>query len=289
MERFIEKFIRYLQIEKEASKHTIINYTVDLKLFASFLGNRSLDAVDYIVIRQFLAHLKQKNSSRASIARTLSCLRSFFKFLVRENLVKNNPLSGVSTPKRDKRLPVFMHEADVVKLIEAPAKDPAGLRDRAIMETLYSTGIRVSELVGMSTDNSDLIGGVLKVYGKGKKERIAPIGEKAIDAINRYINETGKLRKAGQKAIFLNNRGGRLTDRSVRRIIDKHIKMTSVREKISPHTLRHSFATHLLNRGADLRSVQELLGHASLSTTQIYTHVTTERMREAYMKAHPRA
>jgi integrase/recombinase XerC len=306
MERYIDKFIRYLEIEKEASRHTLINYSIDLRKFSDFLGDKKLEGVDYKFIRLYIANLKkitgakdadqkqtkqEKNYilSSTSIARNLSALRSFFKFLVREGLVKSNPLSGVSTPKREKKLPLFMQENEIAKLLESPSKDLMGLRDRAILETLYSTGIRVSELVNMDIDNCDFIGGVIKVYGKGKKERFTPVGEAAIEAIRRYINASKAMHSSNTKAIFLNKKGKRLTDRSVRRIMERYIKRTSLKENISPHTLRHSFATHLLNRGADLRSVQELLGHASLSTTQIYTHVTTERMKEAYQKAHPRA
>jgi len=289
MERFTEKFIRYLEIEREASKHTIVNYRIDLRRFAQFLDKKDLKCVDYLLIRQFLANLRQENLAKSSIGRILSSLRSFFKFLVREGLVESNPIAGVSTPKKEKKLPVFMQEREVAKLIESPLKDVSGLRDRAILETLYSTGMRVSELVGMDTTNCDIIGGAIKVFGKGKKERLAPLGDKAGCAIADYLEASKSIRKPKTKAIFLNKRGGRLTDRSVRRVLDKYIKKASLQESISPHTLRHSFATHLLNRGADLRSVQELLGHASLSTTQIYTHVSTERMKQAYQKAHPRA
>lgn len=289
MQRYVDKFIRYLEIEREVSPHTSLNYRTDFKRFAQFLGKKKLEDVDYLFIRQFLADLRHKNLSRASIARILSALRSFFKFLVREKLVKTNPLSGIATPKKEKRLPLFMQEAEVSKLIEAPADDILGLRDKAILETLYSTGMRVSELVSMDLDNCDLLGGVIKVFGKGKKERLAPIGSKASQAINDYMRASKLTRSRDKRAIFLNKNGKRMTDRSVRRVIDHYVKKVSLQNEISPHTLRHSFATHLLNRGADLRSVQELLGHASLSTTQIYTHISTERMKEVYQKAHPRA
>lgn len=289
MQRYVDKFIRYLEIEREASPHTSLNYSMDLKRFAQFLGGKDIKEVDYLFIRQFLADIRHKNLSRASTARILSSLRSFFRFLVREKLVKANPLSGIATPKRDKRLPVFMQEADVTKLLQAPGDGILGLRDKAVLETLYSTGMRVSELVGMDIGNCDLLGGAIKVFGKGKKERLVPVGEKASQSIDAYIRASRKLRLRSKKAVFLNKNGRRITDRSVRRIIERYVKQVSVQDNVSPHTLRHSFATHLLNRGADLRSVQELLGHASLSTTQIYTHVTTERMKEAYQKAHPRA
>ena len=289
MQRYIDKFLRYLEIEREASRHTVLNYKLDLSRFAGFLKEKNLNSVDYLFMRQFLAELRHSNISKASIARMFSALRSFFKFLVREGLVKTSPVSGITIPKKDKKLPQFMQEKEVSKLIEAPGKDMQGLRDRAILETLYGTGMRVSELVGMDMDKCDLIGGVIKVYGKGKKERIAPIGQKASEAISHYINASKDMRTPQIRAVFLNKSGGRLTDRSVRRVVDRYIKKIGLKNNISPHTLRHSFATHLMNRGADLRSVQELLGHASLSTTQIYTHVSTERMKEAYQKAHPRA
>jgi integrase/recombinase XerC len=289
MQRYIDKFLRYLEIEREASRHTVLNYSLDLKRFAGLVGDKGIDSVDYLFMRQFLSGLRHSGISKASIARMLSTLRSFFRFLVREGFVKTSPVSGITIPKKDKKLPQFMQEEEVSKLIDAPAADMQGLRDRAILETLYGTGMRVSELVGMDMDKCDLIGGVIRVYGKGKKERIAPIGQKASEAISRYINASRYMRGPQSRAVFLNRNGGRLADRSVRGVVGRYIKKVSLKNNISPHTLRHSFATHLMNRGADLRSVQELLGHASLSTTQIYTHVSTDRMKQAYQKAHPRA
>lgn len=290
MLRYIDKFINYLKIEKNASGHTVLNYSVDLKNFASFLGSSSVESVSYLFLRKYLAHMKEKNYSKRTVARKLASLRSFFKFLYREGYIKTNPSSGILTPKLDKKLPIFLDPDEVSKLIEAPdEKDLSGLRDRALMETLYSTGIRVSELVGMNLSEIDFISGVIKVFGKGKKERLAPIGDKALRAIRNYFDKRGIGKLNDKKAVFLNKDGGRLTDRSVRRVVEKYIKRVSLREGVSPHTLRHSFATHLLNRGADLRSVQELLGHMNLSTTQIYTHVTTQRLKEVYDKAHPRA
>ncbi len=290
MIRYIDKFIAYLKIEKNASAHTIINYSVDLKDFGKFLGDAPLEDVSYLVLRRYLAHMRGLNYSKRTVARKLATLRSFFRFLYREGYLKTNPASSIATPKFEKKLPLFLDAGEAVKLVEAPSdKDLSGLRDRAILETLYSTGIRVSELVGLNVNNIDFIGGVVKVSGKGKKERLAPIGDKALRAIRNYLTKRGLRKLADKKAVFLNKNGARLTDRSVRRVVGKYIKMVSLKEGISPHTLRHSFATHLLNRGADLRSVQELLGHMNLSTTQIYTHVTTKRLKEVYEKAHPRA
>lgn len=290
MDRFIEKFIRYLEIEKSASRHTILNYKIDLRDFSVFIADKPLEQIDHLVLRKYLAHLKEKNYSRFSIARRLACLRSFFKFLCRDGYLKANPISGLSTPKLDKKLPSFLSVDEVLKLIEAPPLTKlSGHRDRAILETLYSTGIRVSELVGLNIENMDFISGVVKVFGKGKKERMVPIGEAAIKSLRDYLEKRNLSVVKDKKAVFLNEKGGRLTDRSVRRIVEKYIKSVSQKQHISPHTLRHSFATHLLDRGADLRSVQELLGHMNLSTTQIYTHVTAERLKSAYDKAHPRA
>ncbi|MCX5665726.1 MAG: tyrosine recombinase XerC [Candidatus Omnitrophica bacterium] len=289
MQRHIDKFINYLKIEKNSSNHTIINYTIDLKAFALFLGSADINSVDHLVLRRFLAELRGKNYSKRTIARKLASLRSFFKFLYREGHLKSNPITAVSSPKLDKKLPKFLDIGKVTKLILSPdVKTESGLRDRAILETLYSCGIRVSELVGLDMDDIDFISGVIKVLGKGRKERMVPIGDMALGSIRKYADGRDD-RVKGRKAVFLNSRGGRLTDRSVRRVVDKYIHACSIEEKISPHSLRHSFATHLLDKGADLRSVQELLGHMNLSTTQIYTHVTMERLKNAYDKAHPRA
>jgi len=289
MQRHIDKFINYLKIEKNASNHTIINYTIDLKAFSSFLGEADIDSIDHLALRRFLAELRGKNYSKRTIARKLASLRSFFKFLYREGHIKSNPVTAISSPKLDKKLPKFLDLGKVTKLILSPdVKTESGLRDRAILETLYSCGIRVSELVGLDMDDVDFISGVIKVLGKGRKERMVPIGDMALLSIRKYA-EGRDARVKERKAVFLNSRGGRLTDRSVRRVVDKYIHACSIEEKISPHSLRHSFATHLLDRGADLRSVQELLGHMNLSTTQIYTHVTMERLKNVYDKTHPRA
>lgn len=289
MEKYIEKFIRYLEIEKNYSKHTILNYRLDLEDFKNFIGSISLDKVDYLVLRKYLAFLKEKSLGNRTINRRLSALRSFFRFLTRESYLKTNPILALSSPKLDKHLPLFLTEEEVVRVIEAAfaknEKDQSGLRDRAILETFYSTGIRISELVGLSVQDVDFIGGIIKVMGKGKKERIVPIGDAAISALRRYL----KNRKINSDVLFLNRSGKRISTRGVRNIAEKYIRAGGAKQGISAHTFRHSFATHLLNRGADLRTVQELLGHVNLSTTQIYTHLTTERLKSVYDKAHPHA
>ncbi len=288
MERYIEKFINYLKIEKNYSEHTVINYALDLRIFSAFLEGKSIEEIEHLDIRRFLAELKARNLSKKTIARRVSCLRSFFRFLVREGCIKSNPALSLRAPKMDKKLPLFLTVDEVTRLIESPESDLSGLRDRAIMETIYSTGMRISELMGLDIEDVDFIGGAAKVRGKGKKERLVPIGDRALKAIKDYLEAMAPAFR-DNKALFLNNRGRRITVRGIRLILDKYVIKTALREKISPHTLRHSFATHLLERGADLRSVQELLGHVNLSTTQIYTHVTTERLKAVYEKAHPRA
>lgn len=289
MQRHIDKFIRYLEIEKNYSAHTILNYKLDLEDFAGFIGSTEIEQIDYLYLRKYLAELKERGLASRSIARRISTLRSFFKFLTREGYLKSNPILSVSSPKLDKHLPLFMTEEEVVKLIESAFMKEGtgvrGLRDRAILETFYSTGLRISELVSLNIRDFDFISGIIKVMGKGKKERIVPIGEVAIAALRKYL----KARKKESEAVFLNKNGGRITARGVRGIVDKYINRAGISPGVSPHTLRHSFATHLLNRGADLRTVQELLGHANLSTTQIYTHLTTEKLKSVYDKAHPRA
>jgi len=286
MDRYLDKFILYLEIEKNYSPHTILNYRADLTEFLKFIKQIQIKNIDYHLLRKFFAQLRGEQYRPRTLARKLSSLRSFFRFLHREKFIEDNPAVLLMSPKLDKTLPKFLTESEITRLIEAPSlKTSSGRRDRAILETLYSTGIRVSELVGLNVDQVDLIGNIAKVAGKGKKERLIPIGDKALDAIRDYLHR----RKHQSSALFLNKYGSRLSDRSVRNVVNKHIRGISLSQDISPHILRHSFATHLLNRGADLRSVQELLGHVNLSTTQIYTHVTTDRLKEVYNKAHPRA
>jgi tyrosine recombinase XerC len=292
MDVYIESFLNYLRTERNASEHTIINYSIDLREFAGFMGKqrtKNIADIDYLDIRGFLVSLKDRDLSKSTVARRLAALRSFFKYLLREKVLVANPTGTVPTPKRNKTLPSFLDIKEVVHLLETPAGvGMQACRDRAILELLYSSGLRVSELAQLDVSGLDLLSGLVKVKGKGKKERIVPIGSLAIKALEGYLAH--RSLKAGMKApLFLNRANTRLTDRSVRRMIEKYRRQAGIAKHVSPHTLRHRFATHLLDRGADLRSVQELLGHESLSTTQIYTHVTTQRLKEAYDKGHPRA
>lgn len=245
------------------------------------------------IIRQFLAHLGEQNYSAATMARKIATLRSFYKWAERRGLAMGNPMTVIRTPRQAKRLPKAITIEQIERLLSTPGDaDVLGRRDRAMLETLYSTGIRVSELVGLQIGDLDLAGEALRVRGKGSKERIVPLGSHAIGAINRYIEllkADPRLASRETGPLFVNKHGGRLSSRSVRRKLDKYLKQCGLDPTISPHTLRHSFATHLLDNGADLRSVQELLGHQSLSTTQVYTHLTAQRLQDAYQKAHPRA
>ncbi len=286
MNEHIDSFLNKLSVEKNYSEHTLLNYRSDLEEFFRFFGSEDVKAVDYPALRRFLAELRVKERKPRSVARKLSALRSFYKYLQREGIVDKNPAALVQTPKLDKALPHFLTEEAATQLVESPHSDKmSDLRDKAIFETLYASGIRVSELVGLSAKDVDLIGNMIKVFGKGKKERVVPLGDKACEAIQAYLD----VRGSGADAIFLNKSGGRLTARSVRNIINKHIAVEAMAQKVHPHMFRHSFATHMLDRGADLRSVQELLGHVNLSTTQIYTHLTMDRLKKVYEKAHPRA
>lgn len=301
IDKFFEGYFNYLNAEKNASPHTVESYRRDINRFAVFFASRVSGSaqplwenVDRSLIRQYLAELNRASLSKASIARALSSLRSFYRFLCREGRVKSNPFAGVVSPKRRKTLPRFLDLNAMRRLLEAPGgEDLISLRDRAILEVLYSTGIRVSELVSLNMGDVDLLGDAVKVKGKGKKERLALLGKAAGKALSLYLRERDidplRTLHNARKTVFINKNGDRLTARSVRSIINKYVNRVALTEKVSPHSIRHSFATHLLDAGADLRSVQELLGHASLSTTQIYTHVTAERMKKAYEKAHPRA
>jgi tyrosine recombinase XerC len=286
---YISKFLNYLSIEKNYSPHTLTNYRVDLEEFGNFLNSQSqkdIKSIDYFLLRKFLAYLNEKRLSKRSISRKISTFKSFFKFMVREGVIKNNPAASLIYPRLERPLPKFLTEEEVKKIIQAPQGDSLiHLRDRAILEFLYSTGARVSEVVSLKINDVDLISGIAKVKGKGRKERLLPLGEPAVESVKHYLDK----RKDNNPFLFINRRGGVLTDRGVRVIIQRHIRKISLSLKISPHIFRHSFATHLLNRGADLRSVQELLGHHSISTTQVYTHLTIDTLKQVYDKAHPRA
>lgn len=297
MESYINQFIKYLEIERNYSKNTVVSYQTDILDFKKFLlgMNDSLPAIqeiDHLTIRSYLASLQERKLARSTILRRLSSLRSFFKYLCRREYLDVDPTAALSTPKVRRKLPEFLELSEVELLLSAPDKKTIiGLRDQAILELLYSTGMRVSELLALNLYDLDRQNAVVKVLGKGKKERILPVGRVAMSALENYLARWHELgREKSSQAIFLSKLGNRIPDtKSVRRRIEKYASAVGLKKKVTPHTLRHTFATHMLNAGADLRSVQELLGHASLSTTQIYTHVTVDRLKLVYKKAHPRA
>ena len=281
-------FIEHLRIEQGVSSHTLRAYAGDLDDFFSFIDSNP-EEIDYLDIRSFLASLHHKKLKKTSIARKLATIRSFFKFLHKEGYVKKNPAKLVSSPRVPKLLPKFLPIDETFNLMSTPKGDTfIPTRDKAMLELLYSSGLRVSELTSLDVVDLDFKESLVLVKGKGRKERIVPIGTNAMEALQNYLPERISLKKKSP-ALFLNNRGGRLTQRSVRRILVQYSRMISLKGDISPHTLRHTFATHLLHEGADLRSIQELLGHASLSTTQKYTHVDIGHLTEVYDKAHPLA
>ncbi len=299
MEEALAEFLRHLALEKNASAHTVKSYREDLTQALDFFrGRLPRDAVrpDRLttrLVRAYLAWLHEQGYARTTVARRLAALRSWCRFLCRQGTLSTNPADGLRGPRQEKKLPHFLGEQDLLRLLEAPPADtPLGLRDRAILETLYSAGLRVSELTGLNVGDVDLDSGLATVRGKGKRERLAPLGEPALAALKTWLAQRELALGTAARtpdAVFLNKRGSRLTSRSVGRLLEKYLAHAGLDPRTSPHTLRHSFATHLLDRGADIRSVQELLGHRSLGTTQIYTHVTTNRLRDSYHKAHPRA
>jgi tyrosine recombinase XerC len=296
MSLFVDRFLGYLDGERGCSPQTLRAYAADLVQFLGFAAPESdFDpaAISTVQMRHYMAQLRQSGAARTTIARKLASLRSFYRYLMREGVVNDNPAANLTLPRREKRLPIFLDEAEVERLLQAPGlADAAGRRDRAILEMLYSTGMRIGELAAVSLEDVDLLGEVVKAKGKGKKERLVPLGRPALEALRDYLAirpALGGGHSVNRRALFVNKGGGRLSDRGVRRIFDKHARLAGLGDRACPHTLRHSFATHMLNRGADLRSVQELLGHASLASTQIYTHVTMERLKAVYDKAHPRA
>jgi integrase/recombinase XerC len=289
MRREIYEFLEYLKREKTSSVHTGRSYLSDLEQFDGFLGDRPLGSIDHQLLRDFLAHLQKNGLTRTSTARKLSALRTFFKYLHREGMIAANPARLVATPRREKRLPAVLSIEEAVGLMDAPGEavdTEQVLRDRAVLETLYSTGIRASELTGMNVQDIDRNDRLVRVRGKGRKERVVPVGPKALEAIARYHRSRSRV---ASEAVFTGPRGNRLTPRTVQRILEKYRKRKGLRQKASPHTLRHSFATHMLESGADLRAIQELLGHASLSTTQRYTHLNLASLMDTYDKAHPKA
>ena len=301
MRNQIVQFIKYLTIEKGASEHTCRGYLNDLSHLEGFIlssglypisheGEVDVSRIDREIIRIYLRALFRSNK-KSSIARKLASIRSFFQYLVRNGVISKNPAKGVATPKTERYIPVTLTIDEIFRMLDAPDKsNPLGLRDQAILELLYSSGIRVGELTQLNCDDVDLELGIIKVLGKGKKERIVPIGSKAIEAIKDYLRKRKFPSGNGTEgALFINTRNGRLTDRSVRRIVEKYGKKCGPGRSITPHALRHTFATHLLDAGADLRDIQELLGHVSLSTTQKYTHVSIDGLMDVYDKAHPRS
>lgn len=298
----IGDFLNHLNYERNVSINTIEAYRGDLEAFFSFLCEDYLtvpyellrpDQIDHLSVRSFLAQQQRARMSRASVARRLSALRTFFRFLMREGALSANPARSVATPRREKHLPTVLQPPEVALLLEQPDPGkPLGLRDRAWLELLYAAGIRVSELVGIDLDDIELRSRLLKVHGKGSKERIVPFGRRAEEAVRAWLE--ARLEVVGdsfeeEQPLFVNHRGTRISARSIRRLLEAYVRSAALRAGISPHTLRHSFATHLLNAGADLRSIQELLGHVSLSTTQKYTHLSDAHLIEVYRKSHPRA
>jgi len=294
----VAEFLACLRAERDASELTVRNYGADLRAFQRWFTARTKDRcnwlrIDVFPIRGYLVHMTERNYDRATIQLKMSALRSFYKWLLRAERVKQNPLTGLTLPKKVRKLPKFLTIQQIEALLNAPLTDKnpdhafAVWRDKAILEVFYSSGIRIHELVGLNDDDVDLLGEVARIRGKGKKERLAPLGGPAVEALQRYLE---LRRRTARGPLFINQEdGGRLTARSIQRLLKKYLIAANLDPTLTPHKLRHSFATHMLDAGADLRSVQELLGHANLSTTQIYTHVTPERLKKVYEKAHPRA
>ncbi|MCK4930904.1 MAG: tyrosine recombinase XerC [Candidatus Aminicenantes bacterium] len=294
MKKELEAFLEYLKHEKNASPHTIVSYQRDLKQLAVYLKkkNISLKRTDNVVLRGFLATLYEKRNKKSTVARKLAAIRSFFQFCIRKRWLEDNPAKVVATPKQEKPVPSFLSEEDMEQFLDIPkTRRPLDLRDKSILELLYATGSRVSELVGIDLEDINFEERLIRVRGKGKKERLVPFGKIAEQSLELYIRARSLIHKGqiDENALFLNYRGDRITSRSVERVVDKYIRFSAMRRKISPHSLRHSFASHLLSRGADLRVIQELLGHESLATTQKYTHLDLKQLIDVYKKSHPRS
>ncbi|MCF6137097.1 tyrosine recombinase XerC [Pseudalkalibacillus berkeleyi] len=295
MEDEIRLFIEYLQIEKNSSSHTVINYQKDIGDFVVFMKQQGLDqfaAVSYVHVRHYLTILHEKKFARNSVARKISSLRSLYRFLLREDLVPQNPFQMTSLPRKTERLPKFFYQEEVEELFKvSDLHTPLGQRNQTLLEFLYGTGIRVSECCDLNVQDIDTTIETILVRGKGRKERYVPIGVYALEALDRYLKDGRQalMKSQTHNKLFVNYKGDPLTTRGVRKVLQKIIKSTSLTMKITPHMMRHTFATHLLNEGADLRAVQELLGHAQLSSTQVYTHVTKDRLQQLYRSYHPRA
>jgi integrase/recombinase XerC len=296
--RLTDRFLEHRRAGRGASENTLRAYAADLAQLTEFLdgrGCRGLEQVDTAALRAFLATLHERAYARATLARKQAALRAFFGWARRSGLATTDPSRGLFAPRQQRPLPKFLRGEEIDALMRAPDDSPAGLRDRALLELLYASGMRAGEMVKLDVGDMDLETGEARIrHGKGRKERVALFGRAAQEAVGQYLREgrpalAAKARQGRSNALFLNKFGSRLSDRGVRRTFDKYVEAAGARLKITPHVLRHSFATHLLENGADLRAVQELLGHANLATTQIYTHVTTERMQAVYDEAHPRA
>jgi integrase/recombinase XerC len=288
--KIVVSFEKYLKAEKNFSNHTLRAYLKDIFNFAIFLQNKQKKFIDANKhnIREFIESLNKKNISKTTIARKFSTLRTFYKFLIINNILNKSPIESMSAPKKDKKVPLFLTENEMQSLLSIKN---IKLRDKAMIELLYSCGLRIEELMSLNIHNIDFISNTLIIRGKGNKERIVPVGNKCLNAIMEYINERQAygLPYDIKSPLFLNKHLNRLDQRTARRILHKYFIIAGLTKKVSPHTLRHTFATHILDRGCDLRSVQEMLGHKNLSTTQIYTHVTIESLKKVYQKAHPRA
>lgn len=295
MDAYVQRFLDYLLVERGLSSHTIESYGSDIAQFVAFAAEIDVDAVDLLtetVLMQFLARLQKEQYAATSVERKLAAIRSFLKFLQREGDVDSDPAYWIESPRPTKPLPKTLTEDEVTRLLSQPDKtEPNGIRDKAMLETLYATGLRVSELINLEVNEVNLNVGFVRCIGKGSKERVVPIGEVAIEAIKNYVDHCRAHFTKGQRSeyLFLTNRGGPMTRVAFWKIIKKYAVSAGITAHITPHVLRHSFATHLLTHGADIRSIQEMLGHASVATTQIYTHVTRDHLREVYKKAHPRA
>ncbi len=303
MKDLIADFRTFLEVQRNVSEHTRRAYITDIEEFSSFLirqentsSQKTILDVQTENIRAYMAYLYSRKLKKVSINRKVSSLRALYKYLLRTGVIKNNPAQGVQTPKMEKYMPTFLSVDEAFELLDASKDDnsASGLRNLAMLELFYSSGLRLAELAGLDTEDVNFTAALVKLRGKGKKERIVPVGAQALEAVRRYLSATEGLRKENsvellRGALFLNSRGGRITTRSIARIVDAATVKSGIGRKISPHALRHSFATHLLSAGADLRSIQEMLGHESLSTTQKYTAVNINRLMEVYDKAHPRA